>query len=198
MAPPDKRPVPALRARDPDRLSPDGRFLALDDGVGEEQRMAMIADVGTRKISPLLAKEFPQWGIAFAQDGKRIAFISLESGRPEVYVQAFEAEPAPHVTGERRQVSRDGAWLVLWRGDGRELFFLGLANVLHATTSLGPLQFADSKPLFRVPGVSHYATARDFQFDVSPDGQRFIIPNTGTIPPPPFTVIENWQEKFRN
>jgi serine/threonine protein kinase len=182
----------------PTDWSSDGRFIAVDDGVGEEQRIASIADVNTHKIVPLLNNEYPQWGVAFAPDSKRIAFVSLQSGQPEVYVQAFEPAPTPHVTGEKHQVSRDGAWLVRWRADGRELFYLGLNNVIHAVAVQGPFQFSDPKPLFRVPGVTHYGTARDFQFDVSPDGQRFIFPNTGTVSPPPFTVIENWQEKFRN
>lgn len=147
-------------------------------------------------MMPLLKNNFAQWGIAFAPDVKRIAFVSMESGRPEVYVQAFEPAPAPHVAGDRRQVSRDGAWLVRWLADGRELFFVGLDNGLHAVQSLGPLEFSEPKLLFRIAGVPQYGTTRDFQFDVSPDGQRFIIPTTGSAPPPSFTVIENWQEKF--
>jgi serine/threonine protein kinase len=181
----------------PTDWSRDGRFIAADDGVGEEQHVAWIADVSSHKLMPFLKNEFAQWGTAFSPDGKRIAFVSLESGRPEVYVQAFESAPAPHVVGERRQVSRDGAWLVRWRGDGRELFYLGLDNLLHAVPVKGPVEFGEPKPLFRIAGASQYGTTRDFQFDVSPDGQRFIMPTTGSVPPPPFTVIENWQEKFR-
>jgi eukaryotic-like serine/threonine-protein kinase len=180
----------------PTDWSADGRFIALDDGVGQEQREVWIADVAQRTIKSFLKNDFPQWGTAFSPDGKRIAFVSLESGRPEVYVQAFESTPAPRVVGERRQVSKDGAWLVRWRADGRELFFLGLDNLLHAVPVQEPFAFGEPKPLFRVPGAPQYGTTRDFQFDVSPDGQRFILPTTGSVPPPPFTVIENWQEKF--
>jgi hypothetical protein len=100
------------------------------------------------------------------------------------------------MSGERRQVSRDGAWLVRWRADGRELFYCGIDNVLHAVPVTGALAFGEPKALFKIPGVPQYGTTRDFQFDVSPDGQRFIIPTTGSVPPPPFTIIENWQEKF--
>jgi len=177
----------------PTDWSSDGRFIVLDDGVGEEQHVVWIANVASRKLIPLLKNDFPQWGAAFSPDGKRIAFVSLESGRPEVYVQAFESTPAPHVAGERRQVSKDGAWLVRWRGDGRELFYLGLDNLMYAV----PSEIGEPKALFRVAGAPQYGTTRDFQFDVSPDGQRFILPTTGSVPPPPFTVIENWQEKFR-
>jgi len=93
-------------------------------------------------------------------------------------------------------VSSNGAWLVRWRADGRELFYLGLDNILYAVPVLGPLEFGQAKPLFRIAGAPQYGATRDFQFDVSPDGQRFIMPTTGSAPPPPFTVIENWQDKF--
>ncbi len=180
----------------PSDWSRDGRFIALDDGVGAEVREVWLADVVERKFVPLLRNRFPQWGTAFSPDVKRIAFVSIESGRPEVYLQAFEATPTPHVIGEKRQVSRDGAWLVRWRHDGSELFFVGLDNSLQAVSVRGPLEFSGPKTLFRIPGVSQYGTTRDFQFDVSPDGQRFIMPTTGSVAPLPLTVIENWQEKF--
>jgi hypothetical protein len=180
----------------PTDWSADGQFIALDDGIGEEHQVVWIADVAKRTLKPFLKNGFAQWGMAFSPDGKRIAFVSLESGRPEVYVQAFESTPAPHVVGERHQVSKNGAWLVRWRGDGRELFYLGVDNLLHAVPVREPFELGEPKPLFRVAGAPQYGTTRDFQFDVSPDGERFIMPTTGSIPPPPFTVIESWQEKF--
>ena len=174
----------------------DGRFIAFDDGVGAEQHNVWLADVSSHTLAPFLKNNFAQWGAAFSRDGKWISFVSLESGRPEVYVQGFESQPEPHMSGERRQVSRDGAWLVRWRADGRELFYCGIDNVLHAVPVTGALAFGEPKALFKIPGIPQYGTTRDFQFDVSPDGQRFIIPTTGSVPPPPFTIIENWQEKF--
>ncbi len=182
----------------PTDWSSDGRFIAMDDGVGQEQRETWIADVASRKVTPLLKNKFAQWGVAFAPGGKQIAFVSTESGRPEAYLQAFEPSPEPHAVGERRQVSRDGAWLARWSADGRELFFLGLDNEMNTSQVVpGTLQVGEPKGLFRVAGVPQYSTTRDFQFDVSPDGQRFIWPTTGTAAPPPVTVIQNWQEKFR-
>ena len=181
----------------PTDWSRDGRFIAMDDGVGEEQHEAWIADVAVHKVTPLLMNKFAQWGVAFSPDGKQVAFVSTESGRPEVYLQAFEPSPTPHLVGERQQVSQNGAWLTRWRADGRELFFLGVDNTMNVAQVHGTLQFAEPKALFRVAGVTQYATTRDFQFDVSPDGRRFILPTTGTAAPPPLTVIENWQQKFR-
>src|SRR5262249_42118444 len=77
----------------PTDWSSDGRFIALDDGVGDEVEGAWIADVAAGKIVPFLQNKFQQWGVAFSPDVKRIAFVSSESGRPEVAVQAFDAAP---------------------------------------------------------------------------------------------------------
>jgi Tol biopolymer transport system component len=177
--------------------SPDRRFISLDDGIGQEQHDVFIADVSSKETIPLLKSDFAQWGVAFSPDGKQIAFVSTQSGRPEVYVQAFEAAPKPHVVGERRPVSTNGAWLARWGWNSHELFYLGLDNQMNAVPVTGLISFGAPKALFKLAGASQFGTTRDFQFDVSPDGQRFLFPNTGTIPPPPFTVIENWQEKLR-
>ncbi len=126
----------------------------------------------------------------------RLAFVSTESGRPEVYVQEFDSLPSPRLVGETRQVSRDGAWMVRWRPDGRELLYLGTDNWLYAVPIKSPLQIGEAKPLFRIAGTPQHGTTSDFQFDVSANGQRFMMTTTGSVAPPAFTVIENWQEKF--
>lgn len=181
----------------PTDWSGDGRFVAFDTGLGEEELEVWLADTAQSKIVPLLHNEFAQWGAVFSPDGKRLAFVSEQSGRPEVYVQEFDSVPSPRLAGERRQVSSDGAWIVRWRPDGRELFYVGTDNWLHAALVEGPLQFGEPKRLFKIAGTSQYATTSDFQFDVTRDGQRFIMSTTGSVAPPPFTVIENWQDKFR-
>jgi Tol biopolymer transport system component len=126
-----------------------------------------------------------------------MAFVSMESGRPEVYVQAFDAMRSPQLVDEKRQVSREGAWIVRWRPDGREIFYVGIDNWLHAASVGANSQVGDPKPLFRIEGNTQYGTTSDFQFDATRDGQRFIMTTIGSVAPPAFTVIQNWQEKFR-
>jgi eukaryotic-like serine/threonine-protein kinase len=182
----------------PTDWSGDGRFIAYDSGLGEEEGEVWLADVYSGKVMPLLQNQFSQWGAVFSPSGKQVAFVSDESGRAEVYVQSFEALPSPRLVGERHQISRDGAWMVRWRPDGRELLYLGLDNWLHAIPVTGPLQFGEQQALFRIPGVPQFGTASDFQFDVTRDGRRFIMTTTGSAAPPDFTVIQNWQDKFHH
>jgi Tol biopolymer transport system component len=155
-----------------------------------------LADTAHGSIAPVLHGESAQWGSVFSPDGRSMAFVSMESGRPEVYVQAFDPMPSPRLVGKKRQVSSEGAWIVRWRPDGRELFYVGVDNWLNAAPAGADLKIGDPKPLFRIAGNSQYGTTSDFQFDVTRDGQRFIMSTTGSVAPPPFTVIQSWQEKL--
>lgn len=182
----------------PTDWSRDGRLIAYDISLGEEEREVWLADVNSGLVQPLLKNQSSQWGASFSPDGRQMAFVSDESGRPEVYVQAFQADSAPHLVGQRHQVSKEGAWVVRWRPDGRELIFLGIDNWLRASAFPEQALDGQSNPLFRIPGTSQYGTMSDFQFDVSRDGQRLIMSTTGSVQPPPFTVIGNWKDKFRS
>ena len=174
----------------PTDWSRDGRFIAYDTSLGEEEREVWLLDVKAGKIMPLLKNGASHWGAAFSPDGREIAFVSDESGRPEVYEQGFEAEPVPHLVGEKRQISHGGGWLVRWRPDGHELFYLGVDARIYAVA----VERGEAKALFQMPGAPQYGTPTDVQFDVAQGGQRFVITTAGSAAPPAFVVVQNWQE----
>jgi eukaryotic-like serine/threonine-protein kinase len=178
----------------PTDWSRDGRYIAYDTSLGEEEREVWLLDVKAGKIWPLLKSGASHWGAAFSPDGRKIAFVSDESGRPEVYEQDFAAEPTPHVVGEKRQVSRGGGWLVRWRPDGHELFYLGVDARMYAVPLEHGVASGDAQALFQVPGEPQYGTPTDVQFDVAPGGQRFVITTAGSAAPPEFVVVQNWQQ----
>jgi hypothetical protein len=94
-----------------------------------------------------------------------MAYTSDESGRREVYVQPF---PGP---GTKRLVSDGGGVNPIWSRDGRQIFFRNGDEVLAATVETAPgLVIGKPIPLF---SGRYRATGRDF--DVSPDGQRFVM-----------------------
>ena len=180
----------------PTDWSSDGKWILYDTSLGEENRQVWLADATTGATTPFLQGDSSQWGAAFSPDGTQVAFISDQSGRPEVYVQSVGSTPVPQLVGERHRVSHDGGWLVRWRADGRELFYAGVDARLYAMSMEHDVATGQAKALFEIPGRPQYGTATDFQFDVQADGQRFVMTTAASAAPPPFTVIQNWQETF--
>ena len=64
----------------------------------------------------------------FSPDGKWVAFVSNESGRPEVFVQSFPAGRP------RTQVSTAGGTQVRWSRDGNEIFYVAPDGTMMAVT----------------------------------------------------------------
>jgi len=147
---------------------------------------------GDRKSYPVARSEFDEKDGQFSPDGKWIAYQSNESGRSEIYVQAF---PGP---GGKVQMSTTGGAQVRWRRDGKELFYIALDDRLMAV----PIQVAANPqtvepgspiPLFitRVGGALQ--TIYRQQYMVSPDGQRFLMNTVTEEATSPITVILNWK-----
>jgi hypothetical protein len=119
-----------------------------------------------------------------------MAYTSNESGRDEVYIQSF---PAP---GRKRLVSTNGGVQPRWRRDGRELFFVSSDGKLMTVAVSGEATLGVGTPaiLFNVPFTpSGSGTASALtQYDVTADGERFLLsvpPETSTVP---ITVVLNW------
>ena len=130
-----------------------------------------------------------------APNSQSIAFASDESGRYEVYVQAF---PSPG-TGGKRTVSRSGGTQPRWSANGRELFYVRGDGTLVSTavTSLAPLTLGRETPLFStgVSGTDMYRT----DYEPAADGQRFVMKvPVASSPPPSITVVLNWPALLRH
>ena len=148
--------------------SADGRFLLF-----VERNPSTGLDVWTlslgqeRAATPVLRTPFVETEPTLSPDGRWLAYVSDESGRQEVYIQPF---PGP---GERVRVSPGGGASPRWRGDGGELFYESADG--HATAvalELGAgVEIGTPVPLFEL-GPGGYDSAR---FDVSADGQRFLV-----------------------
>jgi dipeptidyl aminopeptidase/acylaminoacyl peptidase len=193
--------MPAADFQVPTDWSPDGRFIAfVNTGfprlANEQQSDVWLLDLARgRKLVPLLNTRFHESNPAFSPDGKWLAFTSNESGRPEVYVQAFRSGDAPSVIGERHLVSSAGAQAVRWRRDGKELFYLGFDGRVQAVpVSLSPKpHFGAATALFAIRTDARAAIHSVLGFDVSADGQRFVIPVVSSLKAPSIVVVQNWE-----
>jgi hypothetical protein len=113
-------------------------------------------------------------------------------GKWEVYVRSF-----PEAKG-KWQVSNGGGEQPRWKGDGKELFFLSTDGKMMATPVKLGTNFDTGTPvvLFQANAREMVATSEQMMYDVSADGQRFLIntqvKNTETRP---MSVVLNWAEK---
>jgi Tol biopolymer transport system component len=135
----------------------------------------------------------------FSPDGKWLAFISDAAGQPEVYLQAFEAGKTPRLRGERRRISRRGALNLRWRGDGKELFYAGADGKMYVVPiTLGETpQIGSPAALFDIEIEATTPIITAFTFDVSPDGQRFLLPRLTNPERNHLVVVQNWQALLR-
>lgn len=188
----------------PTDWSPDGRFIAFANTgqpriASETQGDVWLVDLARgRKMIPLLNTKFHEANAMFSPDGKWLAFLSNESGKSEVYVQAFEAGDSPRVTGERLLAStaKAGAQALRWRRDGRELFYLGFDGRVRAVpVTLGARpKFGPTTGLFTISTDARAAVHAFLGFDVSADGQRFVIPVVNSaMEGPSVVVVQNWE-----
>jgi eukaryotic-like serine/threonine-protein kinase len=193
--------LPAADFQMPMDWSSDGRFVAfVNTGfprfANETQSDVYVFD-RTRGGGPipLLNTRFHESNPAFSPDGRWLAFTTDESGRPELYIQAFQKGDSPSLAGPRYLVSSAGAQAVRWRRDGSELFYLDLAGRIQATSmKLSPHpKLGPSKILFSIATEARASIHSVLGFDVSADGQRFVIPTVSAAEGPSLVILQNWE-----
>jgi len=174
--------------KEPTSWSHDGRYLLYSSGIPTPDIFILPLE-GERKPFPFLRTEFPEGQAEFSPNGKWIAYISVESGTPEVYVRPFTPEKGNEAgAGGKWLVSQGGGTRPKWRFDGGELYYLSPAPQQSAVEiKLGSVpQPGVPRRLFAVSSVTSYA--------VTADGRRFLhVSASGEATASPFRVVTNWQ-----
>ena len=184
----------------PTDWSHDGRFIAYTNtsfAVNVELKgdVWLIDIARGRRVVHLIRTPFHEANPAFSPDGRWLAFTSNESGRTEVYLQAFEAGESPRLVGERHLVSKRGAVSIRWARDGKELFYLawdGRLYVVPIMLSLKP-KIGEPAPLFSISLEARAAIHGVLGFDVSADGQRLLVPVVTSSEKSEIVVMQNWE-----
>jgi eukaryotic-like serine/threonine-protein kinase len=172
----------------PTSWSRDGQNIFFENWAPKAKGAIWVLPLsGDRQPKPLLqTSAFDQFQGQISPDGHFLAYTSDESGRPEVYVQPFPS------SGEKWQISSSGGGLPLWRGDGKELFFLTEGGRLMSAEIKAGSKFETGVPrqLFQANIKYH---GPDWTYAATADGQRFLVntlvENNGSAS---LTVILNW------
>jgi eukaryotic-like serine/threonine-protein kinase len=161
---------PSSEGKGPTSWSPDGKFLIYYSlGQPTHLRLLAVAGPADRKPTPLVDSQFSSITGRFSPNGRWIVYSSNESGKSEVSVRPFDT--ATGVAGSPVVVTSGGGRTPLWRGDGKEIFYItpdGTATAMEVNAGAA-FQAGAPQPLFKVPaGVLFW--------DAAPDGTRFLMP----------------------
>jgi serine/threonine protein kinase len=166
--------------------SRDKQWLVLSTQTDTTGGDLMRYDVKSQQLTPLVVTPFIEDAGALSTDDRWLAYMSLESGRPEIYVRSVTGDPS------RRRVSGGGGGNPSWRRDGRELYFVTPRGQLMVVP-MDPVSAdrqAQATELFRADFVNFAAS-----FSPLPDGQRFVINVSKDKTTPLLTLVTNWQAR---
>jgi Tol biopolymer transport system component len=186
----DPHPIAGAISGDiPCSFSPDGDTLAYMRQTGQTSRDVYVLSLrGQHPPRPVVNTPAFEGGPQFSPDGHWIAYTSDDSGQMQVYVRPF---PGP---GRRWTVSTQGGTQPAWNRNGKEIFYRVGNKMMVVDVSAGadltlsqPRQLFDQQYVFQNVSLANY--------DVSPDGQRFVMikdeAGSGRL-----NVVLNWFEEL--
>jgi len=169
-------------------ISPDGKTVLYTQFTSASAGDLWMLRDGKPQV--LLVTPFEERGARFSPDGRWIAYASNESGRPEVYVIAANG-------GGKWQISTSGGLSPVWSHDGRELFYRN-GNDMYAVEVQQKDTFVAGSPHVLFSGDYQSLARGDADYDVSPDGQHFLmLAREKEQKPPPVILVTNWYEELK-
>lgn len=155
----------------PNAIGPDGDTLAYShNGGGTRGDIYVTSLTGKFAARPFLNTNASESNAQFSPDGRFIAYVSDESGRPEIYLREFPI-------GDRKwTVSTGGGSHLVWSRRGDTMFYRDRErHIVAVDVALTPtVRLSIPKILFEDRyTTSGYTTVANF--DASPDGQRLAM-----------------------
>jgi len=153
-----------------------------------------VLDVQDRSRKVLLDSDFSERSAALSHDGKLLAYESNREGSTDVYVWPF---PGP---GPETAVSIGGGFGPTWSPDDSELYYR-LSGELHfmaaSLQSNSRFRVLGREKLFE--GAHFWGAISGAQYDVRPDGQRFLVLNMRSADEEvaKIYVVLNWFEELK-
>jgi len=181
------------RAKIPMSWSRDGQTIAFMEINSTTGFDLWILPLNEGKPRLFLQTPFNESAPRFSPDGRWLTYVSNESGRYEIYVLAY---PGP---GGKLQISTNGGTEPVWNPNGRELFYRS-GNKMMVVDVASQTSFSAGKPRILFEGRFLPTPATSPNYDVSPDGQRFLM--VKAVEPEEqsatqINIVFNWFEELK-
>lgn len=168
------------------QLTPDGRTLVFYEVHPQTARdIWTLEQSGNAEPRPWLATEANERGMALSPDGRFLAYVSNESGRDEVYVRSFPSGHGPSI------VSTGGGVEPRWSRDGTELFYRDGSRLMAVDVDVSS-GFTAGVPRYLFEGPYVLEVAGNANYDVSPDGEKFLMVRQEASSPDRLHVVLGW------
>jgi serine/threonine-protein kinase len=175
----------------PEAVSRDGSIVIYRSRV-DSQATLYALQLATGEVRRLTDPRVNAYHARLSPDGRWLAYVSDETGGMQAYIRAMSGEA-------REMVSVDGANFVAWAPNGRRLFYRDIRRgpLGISTSSLGRIWSVDveANPRLRVsrPRLVLAVEGLGGDFDVLPDGERFVMVQVDTTPPPErLELVQDW------
>lgn len=190
---PMERLTESPRFQFPGSVSPDGETLAFMERQDENNYDIYFLDLRDRRVTPFLNSRFFEAYLTFSPNGRWVAYVTTESGRREVYVQAISGPKG------KWQISPEGGTRPLWAPNGRQLFYWSGKHVWVVDIEAGA-GFSAGRPRLLLDLEGYGRGEPVATWDISRDGRRFLMTKLGdekTQPITEFILVQNWFEELK-
>jgi serine/threonine protein kinase len=172
----------------PQGVAPDGTVVFQEDNQVTGVDLWRITRDG--HASPLVVTPFNEYQARISPNGHFLAYVSDESGRTEVYAIPMSGK------GSRVTISLDGGTGPVWSRDGRELFYRAGDDLVSVDVQIGTSLTVGARRTLL--DLSDYQPGAFQDFDVSADGQRFLLIKADPASRPVrLNVIINWFDELK-
>jgi len=149
---------------------------------------------GTPKAERYFANGFNLGHPILSPDGRWMAYDSDESGQGvDVFIQSF-----PDPKQKRLKISPAHGSEPMWTKGGRELVYREGDKVMAVDIDLATGASGQPRLLFSGSYPSNQGWTRPRSYDVTPDGERFLLTKLpGEQPRPRIVVVLDWFQELR-
>jgi serine/threonine-protein kinase len=185
----EERLTTSDRLQTPSSISRDGQLLFYTEVAPDSGLDIWVLNLGAQPRVPqaVMKTPFAETAPSISPDGHWLAYSSDESGRSEIYVNAF---PGP---GGRTVISTQGGQEAHWSNDGRELFYRAGDKMMAVSVAPGS-SLSVSSPRLLFEGRYQASDTGRAGYGVSSDGRRFLMiePTVPEQPATEFNIVLGW------